>query len=288
MIWRSYVGTGIQIVRRDRERFQRIVCQWRRRHQWRRVRGSDCRRRQSNRSGDSYVIYGGDFTKSVANLGTAGDDTLTGSGGGEAFVGGLGNDVLGDPFSDANAFHGGAGDDVILAGTGMSGDPIRVDGGSGVDTLKASEFGGSIDLTGNLRGRVQSIEILDLEGFSSNTLTLDSSNVTHMSGSNGSNFGPNTILIKGDGVSRRADVVTLTDSGWSIDGEVTDPFGQKGTYTRWINGEATALIETEVMVLAIGDIDLADLSPEQGFTITGVALGDGAGGAVSTRRRYQR
>ena len=191
--------------------------------------------------------------------------------------------MLGDPFGDANAFHGGAGDDVILAGNGMSGDPIRVDGGSGIDTLKASEFGGSIDLTGNLRDRVQSIEILDLEGFSSNTLTLDSSNVTHMSGSNGSTFGPNTVLIKGDGVSTGdADVVTLTDSGWVVDGEATDPFGQKGTYTRWINGEATALIETEVVVLAIGDIDLADLPPEQGFTITGVALGDGAGGAVST------
>ena len=234
-----------------------------------------------DKKGNSYVIYGGDLTKSVANLGTAGDDTLAGSGGGEAFVGGLGNDVLGDTFSDANAFHGGAGDDVILAGTGMSGDPIRVDGGSGIDTLKASEFGGSIDLTGNLRGRVQSIEILDLEGFSSNSLTLDSSNVTHMSGSNGSTFGPNTVLIKGDG-GFDGDVVTLTDSGWAIDGEATDPFGQKGTYTRWINGEATALIETEVEVLAIGDIDLADLSPEQGFTITGVALGDGAGGAVST------
>ena len=35
-------------------------------------------------------------------------------------------------------------------------------------------------------------------------------------------------------------------------------------------------------VLAIGDIDLADLSPAQGFAITGVALGDRAGVAVST------
>ena len=32
-----------------------------------------------NRSGNSYVVYGGDFTKSVSNLGTAGDDTLTGA-----------------------------------------------------------------------------------------------------------------------------------------------------------------------------------------------------------------
>ena len=234
-----------------------------------------------DKTGESAVVYGGNFTKSVANLGTPGDDTLAGSGGGEAFVGGLGNDVLGSPFSDANAFHGGAGDDVILAGTGISGDPILVDGGSGIDTLKASEFGGPIDLTGNLRARVQSIEILDLEGFASNALTLDSSNVTHMSGSNGSAFDPNTILIKGDG-GPEGDVVTLADSGWTIDGEVTDPFGQTGIYARWINGEATALIETEVVVLAIGNIDLADLSPTDGFTITGVALGDLAGDAVST------
>jgi hypothetical protein len=234
-------------------------------------------------TGESYVVYGGDFTKSVANLGTSGDDTLTGGGGGEAFVGGLGNDVLGDPFSDGNAFHGGAGDDVILAGTGISGDPILVDGGSGIDTFKANEFGGSIDLTGNLRERMQSIEILDLEGFASNTVTLDSSVVAHMSGSNGDAFGPNTILIKGDGISSGdADVVTLADSGWVVDGEITDPFGQTGVYTRWINGAATALIETEVVVLAVGDIDLADLSPAEGFTITGVGLGDRAGTAVST------
>ncbi len=226
--------------------------------------------------GQSYVIYGGDFTKSVANLGTEGDDTLTG-GSGEAFVGGLGNDVLGDPFSDANAFHGGGGDDMILAS--MFGDPLLVDGGSGIDTFKADEL--SIDLTGNLRGRVQSIEILDLEGLASNMLTLDSSNVAHISGSNGSAFGPNTILIKGDG-GFDGDIVALADSGWVIDGEATDPFGQTGVYTRWINGAATALIETDVQVLAIGDIDLADLSPAQGFTITGVALNDHAGTAVST------
>ena len=233
----------------------------------------------TEKTGESAVIYGGNFTKSVTQLGTDGDDTLTG-GSGEVFVGGLGNDVLGNSFGDGNAFHGGAGDDLILAGTGQFGDPILVDGGSGIDTLKASEFGNAIDLTGNLRDRVESIEILDLEGVASIALTLDSSTVTHMSGSNGSAFGPNTVLIKGDG-DFEGDVVTLADSGWAIDGEVTDPFGQKGTYARWINGEATALIETEVTVLAIGDIDLADLSPEQGFTITGVASGDQAGTAVS-------
>jgi hypothetical protein len=233
-------------------------------------------------NGESYVIYGGDFTGTVTQLGTDGDDTLTG-GSGDVFVGGRGNDVLGDAFgSGANVFYGGDGDDVIQPGTGMFGDPIRVDGGGGIDTWRASEFGGSIDLTGNLRDRVRSIEIIDLEGtLSSHTVTLDSSNVAHMSGSNGTAFGPNTVLIKGDG-GFDGDVVTLADPGWAIDGGVTDPFGQTGVYTRWINGEATALIESEMTVLAIGDIDLADLSPAEGFTVTGAAPGDHAGVAVST------
>ncbi len=233
-----------------------------------------------DKTGESAVIYGGDFTGAVTHLGTEGDDVLGSSGGNEAFVGGLGNDVLGDSLNDGvDAFQGGAGDDLILAG--FFSDVLRVDGGSGIDTFKFNEFGGSFDLTGNLRDRFRSIEIFDMEGMASNVLTLDRSNVTHVSGSNGSAFGANTVLIKGDG-GFDGDVVTLADSGWVIDGEATDPFGQKGAYTRWVNGEATALIETDVQVLAIGDIDLADLSSDQGFTITGVALGDRAGIAVST------
>ena len=55
-------------------------------------------------SGESYVVFGGDFSGAVTQLGPAGADTLT----------------------------GGAGDDVIIGGLGFQ----RLDGGSGQDTLR--------------------------------------------------------------------------------------------------------------------------------------------------------
>ena len=41
--------------------------------------------------GESYVIFGGNFTGAVTHLGTPGDDTLAGSAAAETFVGGQGN-----------------------------------------------------------------------------------------------------------------------------------------------------------------------------------------------------
>ncbi len=229
----------------------------------------------------SAVIYGGNFTNSVTQLGTSGDDVLEGTDGNDAIVGGLGNDVLGSASGGGtDSFHGGAGNDLIIQGF-LEGELLRADGGSGIDTLRLSEFGGPpLDLTGALRGRVQSIEIVDLVAGTGigNQLTLDSSNIAHMSGQNGSAFGPNTVLIKGDSFS----LVNLTDSGWVVTGQATDPFGQSGVFTRWENGAVTALIEVGVQVSAIGAIDLAELSPDQGFTITGAAAGDNAGIDVST------
>jgi hypothetical protein len=219
--------------------------------------------------GQSYVIYGGDFTKSITHLGTDKDDVLVGTGDKEALVGGLGNDWLQGIYGP-DSYHGGAGDDVLVVGPG---DVQRVDGGSGIDTFKI-EVTNPVDFTGNLRGRVQDIEILELEGY---PVDIDSGAIAQMSGHNGNTFGANTILIKGESFSQ----LNLTDAGWSQGAEVTDPFGQSGTYATWTNGAVTALIETEIDVVAIGDIDLADLLPDKGFTITGAALGAAAGRDVS-------
>jgi Ca2+-binding RTX toxin-like protein len=231
----------------------------------------------TDKTNQSAIIYGGNFTKSVNQLGTSGNDVLPGTYDSEAFVGGLGNDVMGDTFgTGADSFHGGAGNDVII----QQFDETRlIDGGSGIDTLHMNDMGSSLDLTGNLRDRIQSIEIVFMGLSSENhSLTIDRSNITHMSGLNGSAFGANTVMIQGDDTDR----VDLADVGWVIGGEVVDPFGHAGTYTSWTNSAATALIQNGIQVLTLGDIDLANLTPDQGFTVTGVASGDQAGVSVSS------
>ena len=67
-----------------------------------------------------------------------------------------------------DAFHGGAGDDVIAL---VPGDVVRVDGGNGIDTVAVSESGPALDFTADLRDRFQSIEILDLDRVQASTMS---------------------------------------------------------------------------------------------------------------------
>ena len=103
-------------------------------------------------TGESYVIFGGNFTGDVSQAGTAGDDVLTGGGGDDNMLGGAGNDTL----------SGGAGDDRIVGGsgndslTGGGGNDVYVfDTNDGADTLEdfqlydgATQTGDRIDLSG--------------------------------------------------------------------------------------------------------------------------------------------
>jgi hypothetical protein len=219
----------------------------------------------------SVVIHGGNFTKSVTHLGTSGDDELTGSEADEIFVGGLGNDLLiGGGGKDA--FHGGAGNDTMVLAPG---DVIRADGGTGIDRVMANDFGEQLDFTGDLRGRFQSVEVLDLSGFVRNHVTLDTASVTHMIGSNGDAFPPKTLVIRGE-----ADFITFADQGWVDGGEVADPLNQGDIYNSWTNGALTVLVDFKSQAMQAPRIDLADLDPEDGFTIDG-ATGVGTAGDLN-------
>jgi Ca2+-binding RTX toxin-like protein len=127
-------------------------------------------------AGESYVIYGGNFTGVVTQLGTDADDVLISSGNpAEILVGGLGNDLL--VANDARNCIGGAGDDVIVVDV-LEGTPRQADGGNGVDTIQADNTFPLTDLTGELRDRFNSIEIFDLAGTVANRLILSQSSPT--------------------------------------------------------------------------------------------------------------
>ena len=220
-------------------------------------------------AGETYIIYGSNLTNAVTQLGTPGDDNLVGDSSNAVLIGGLGNDTM---TASGNAtFHGGAGDDRMVIDD-SNGDPQRVDGGSGTDTVAADGFDGPMDLSGDFRNFFREVEIIDLGGSKENTLVLNVAAVAALAGSNGDQFGANTLLVKGDA----ADHVDFAEQGWVLTGNITDPFGQAGEYAVWQNGAATALIETD-MGVSTNTFDLAYLRPEDGITITGAEASDSAG-----------
>jgi hypothetical protein len=133
----------------------------------------------SGSTGQSYVIYGGDFRAEASYVGSDGNDAITGNAGAEIFVGGLGNDTI-KGGGGADTLNGGGGADQIhVADRNFH----QVDGGSGSDRLHL-DFAGAIDfgnLDGNAatsdRGRISGIEVLDVANGLANALTLHAADV---------------------------------------------------------------------------------------------------------------
>ena len=177
-------------------------------------------------AGESYVVFGGDFTGAVTHLGTSGTDSLTGTSATERFVSGQGNDTL----------TGGGGKDVFNAGAGN--DLIRVssttfrnvDGGSGTDTLSILGGGLTLDLTVLANNKISGIEKISLTGTGNNTLELAALDLFDLS--------ETTNQLKVDG--NAGDTVEL--AGTWTDG------GAAAGYHTYTLGAATILIDTDIFV----------------------------------------
>ena len=84
-------------------------------------------------AGNSYVIFGRDFTNTVTHPGSTGIDNIVGTSGPDIMIGGLGNDTF-NGGAGGDVARGGAGNDLFIAGSG----PDKFDGGSGIDTVDYS------------------------------------------------------------------------------------------------------------------------------------------------------
>jgi RTX calcium-binding nonapeptide repeat (4 copies)/FG-GAP repeat len=206
--------------------------------------------------------------------GGTGNDSLDGGTGYDRLLGGAGNDTLVGG-AGADAFEGGAGNDLMVVGSALV---ARVDGGTGVDTVKLDALGPSIDLTGALGDTFANIEKLDLGGKTANTLALDAQAVLDMAGGGGA-LPDDTLLVKGD----IGDAVNL-QGDWTKGATVSNPFGESGAFISYTSGDAKVLVESELTVLtgALAAIDLATLDGTNGFTLIGIDLGDGSGFSVSS------
>jgi hypothetical protein len=155
-------------------------------------------------AGRSYVIFGstgGAFSQTAVDwMGTDINDTHSDGGVASTLVGGAGNDTL--TATAASVLYGGAGADTFVINSavkdalqspygsgGNVGQLARIDGGTGIDTIKLSGAGITFDLTAiNSSGmsvgsdaRIESIEIIDITGTGNNTLKLSIRDVMDMS-----------------------------------------------------------------------------------------------------------
>lgn len=175
------------------------------------------------RSGKT-VIFGRDFTDSVTQTGTAGNDTLTGTAGDDILIGGLGNDrLIGGMGIDV--LYGSAGDDILSFGA----IDRRLNGGSGTDTLRIDTSGINLDLS----NRLSEFEIIDITGTGNNSLTFTRLDVLNLSDTT------NRLIVNGNS----GDTATSTGQGWTLGGTTT----LNGIlYDHYTVGAATLLVDTEI------------------------------------------
>jgi uncharacterized protein with PIN domain len=178
-------------------------------------------------AGESYVIFGRDFTGSVTNAGTANNDTLTGTASDDILVGGLGNDrLIGGGGIDV--LYGGAGNDTLSFGA----IDRRLNGGSGVDTLRI-DGRDNIDLTTISNNKFTAFEIIDITGTGNNSLAFTRLDLLDLSDTT------NRLIVNGNA----GDKVTSTGQGWTLGGTTTV---DSVLYRQYTSGAATLLVDADI------------------------------------------
>ena len=178
--------------------------------------GPDNSRRDA---GESYLVWGDDFLKTITMRGTNNSDHLVGEPQSDLIVAGQADDSI----------HGKGGLDSIYAGEGNDSISVgdlnfrRISGGNGIDTLRFSFA--TADLTTLPNSRISGIERIDLLGTVATTLTLNHRTVLQLSDES------NQVIID----ARPNDNVNL-GTGWTILPAADE------NYVTYFQGHARALL----------------------------------------------
>lgn len=262
-------------------------------------------------AGLNYVIFGsttGAFAQTaIDQLGTTGNDRLTGAIASETLVGGAGDDILiGNGGSDV--LYGGTGDDTFVLDAGniaalgasisSNGNYARIDGGTGYDTLQLAQGSGNLDLhlianQGDTLTRIDSIERIDLgTDTAANTVKLTIAEVDHLAGLNlinsmnqaalgwtngsyafASEVGRHQLVINGGG----NDSAVLSGGNWTNVGTATHGGIAYDVYDS-DTGLAQVLVAGAMTASAQVPIELSDIAlGNGGFVIAGQCAYDYVG-----------
>jgi len=221
-------------------------------------------------SGQSYVVFGGNFTGGVeTQVGTPSEDTLTGTADNDILIGGRGSDLL----------VGNGGADVLIGGGGFDEFEIssstfaRIDGGTGLDTLRLDGSGLTLDLPTLADNRLTNIEFIDITGSGDNTLTLDLQEVLNISSASSiqrSVDGSDPVIIPtGHKLKIFRDFGDMVDigPGWTQQADQAD----RGiTFDVYTQGAAT--LEIQSLEFELSSL-LAENggTGEAGFTLNGIS-----------------
>lgn len=186
-------------------------------------------------TGESYVVFGGNFTGAVTQQGGPGDETLAGTPGDDVMLGAQGNDtLLGNGGIDV--LNGGAGNDLLavldpafLEGFGTGGG--RMLGGTGSDTLRLDGAGENLDLGAIPDTRIQGIESIDLHG-GGKRLALDEREILNIDDTS------NKLKVLGDSSNAVSGSLPGATQGCAVVGGVD--------FTTFSVGQAQLLVQTGV------------------------------------------
>ncbi|WP_308367899.1 MULTISPECIES: LamG-like jellyroll fold domain-containing protein [unclassified Microbulbifer] len=204
-----------------------------------------------NNAGAFYLMLGqGD---NVTHWGTAGDDAISGtSNWPDSIAAGAGNDTI-NGYGGADVIYAGPGDDAIVI---SDTDFVRIDGGTGTDTLQLEGANLFLNLAA-ASSRVRSVEIIDIRGTGANALSF-----------NKSISGTTQVMVKGDA----DDKVYSTSQQWVSSGETAMVDGV--TYEVYSAGTARLLLQSGVSIATNAAPTIANQSFQvDEYTVGGTSLG---------------
>ena len=221
-------------------------------------------------SGESYLIYGGDFTGSVEILAGGGAQALAGDANANVINAGGGDDTV-DGAGGADVINTGEGDDIIVVPELAF---KLIDGGRGKDTLTLDPNVAPLDLDLSALPpdqQLQSLEVIDLTG--GHRLTARKLDVIDLLGSEGANV----LKVLGDNAS----MVTLPD-GWGFHGRVRDPDGGPLQFQKFVHGSGPVTVLVQTGVTVDPTVQLTALDGGNGYVFKGIDEEDFSGLSVSS------